>query len=354
MEKYPDYLKGRGAQLNTPNQYLQQRYETEDTEGLDQALMPAKETEILYEHAKKILNKVTSPDIPLDYSMNPYQGCEHGCVYCYARNTHEYWGLSAGLDFERKLIVKENAAELLKKELNHKKWTPSPVMFSGNTDCYQPIERKLELTRRCLEVFREFHHPVGLITKNSLVLRDLDILKDLAKEDLVHVFITITTMDKHLRSVMEPRTASTKRRLESIRVLHEAGIPVGVMCGPIIPGLTNHEIPGLLEAAADHGAQAAGYTLVRLNGSVKDIFEHWLQHNFPDRAEKVLNQIRESHGGQLSDNKFGRRMSGSGPIAESIKQLFRLTREKYFAGRKLPPYNLEVFRRPGDGQLKLF
>lgn len=354
MEEFPDYLKGRGAQINTPNPYLKQEYETQAEDGLDEALVPNAKTQIFYEHPKKILNKVTSPDVPADYSINPYQGCEHGCVYCYARNAHQYWGFSAGLDFEQKIIVKENAAELLRKELNHKKWKPSPVMFSGNTDCYQPLERKTKITRACLEVFREFHHPVGLISKNSLVLRDLDILKDMARENLVHVFITVTTLDENLRRAMEPRTASAKRRLETIRQLNENGIPAGAMLGPIIPGLNSHEVPELVKAVADAGAQAVGYTFVRLNGSIGLIFEDWIRKNYPDRADKVLHQISEAHGGKLNDSRFGKRMSGEGPIAKGISDLFKLAKKRHMEGRELPKYNLDAYRRPGDGQLSLF
>ena len=354
MEKYPDYLKGRGAQINTPNPYKKQRYETEETDGLDEPLIPDPKTQFFYDRAKKILNKVTSPDIPANFSLNPYQGCEHGCVYCYARNTHPYWGYSAGLDFETKIIVKENAPELLRKELNHPKWKPDHVMFAGNTDIYQPIERKEEITRECLKVFLEFGNPVGMITKNSLILRDLDLLKSMAKNHLVHVFITITTLDEKLRRAMEPRTASALRRLETVRQLADNGIPVGVMMGPIIPGLSNHEIPELAKAAAEAGAQALGYSLVRLNGDVKDIFEDWITKNFPDRAEKVLSQIRASRGGELGDSEFGRRMKGEGPMASSISDLFKLMKKKYFADRKLPEYNVNAFRRPNDRQLSLF
>lgn len=354
MEKFPDYLKGRGAQINTPNPYKKQSYETEANEGLDEPLTPSAKTQFLFEHAKKIINKITSPDLPMKYSINPYQGCEHGCVYCYARNTHQYWGYSAGLDFESKIIVKKNAPELLRKELSHSKWKPEAIMFSGNTDCYQPIERKVMLTRHCLEIFREFHHPVGLISKNSLILRDLELLESMANDGLVHVYITITTLDESLRRVMEPRTASAYRRLQTVKTLADRGIPVGVMLGPVIPGLNSHEIPTLLKEASDAGAMNAGYTFVRLNGAIGQIFENWLRANFPDRADKVLNQIRESHGGNLNDSQFGRRMRGEGPIAESISDLFKLSKKQYFQGKKMPDYDVSKFRRPGDGQLSLF
>ncbi|MEM7370696.1 MAG: PA0069 family radical SAM protein [Bacteroidota bacterium] len=354
MEEFPEYLKGRGAQINPKNQFQQHRLDTQVEDGLDEPLVPSRETEFIYDHPKKIINKVSSPDIPLDYSINPYQGCEHGCTYCYARNSHEYWGYSAGLDFERKIIVKPDAPALLEKELRHPKWEPKPVMFSGNTDCYQPIERKLNITRQCLEVFLKYKHPVSIITKNSLVLRDLDLLTELAKDQLVHVFITITSLDESLRRLMEPRTASSIKRLEVVRRLSEAGIPVGVMLGPVIPGLNNHEIPNLVKETANAGALAAGYTFVRLNGAVGQIFENWIRKNFPDRADKVLSQIMGAHGGKLSDSRFGKRMSGEGEIAKSVAQLFRISKKKYFEGRSLPAYNLTAFHQTDRGQMRLF
>ena len=354
MEQYPDHIKGRGAQVNPPNPYLKQRLDTGAEDGLDEPLVPGRETEVFHEHAKQILNRVTSPDIPADWSMNPYQGCEHGCVYCYARNAHTYWGYSAGLDFERKIVVKENAPALLEAAFRKKGWQPSPIMFAGNTDIYQPLERRLEITRRCLEVFLRYRHPVGMITKNSLILRDLDLLRELAALDLVHVRLTITTLDEDLRRRMEPRTASAAKRLETLRQLRAAGIPAGVMLGPVIPGLNNHELPALLEASAAAGALDAGYTFIRLNGAVGDIFAHWLGQQYPDRAEKVLHQIREAHGGKLGDSRFGARMRGEGPIAEGVRSLFHLFRRRYFADREMPPYNLTAFRLPPEGQLSLF
>jgi DNA repair photolyase len=298
------------------------------------------------------VNKVTSPDIPLSYSLNPYQGCEHGCIYCYARNTHEYYGFSAGLDFESKIIVKKNAPALLEKHLLGKNWNAVPIMLSGNTDCYQPQEKKLEITRRLLKVFAQYHHPVGIITKNSLILRDLDILKQLASESLVHVYISITTLNEDLRRILEPRTASSIKRLKTIENLANAGIPVGVMNAPIIPGLNHHEIPGVLHAAANHGASAAGMTVVRLNGSIGKLFEDWLQKNFPDRFDKVWNQICSFHGGNVNDSQFGRRMSGEGNIADAIHQLFRASKKKYFSEKYFPSYDLTKFHKGGN--LSLF
>lgn len=354
MEEFSDLIKGRGAQNNPHNRFKQQALDTQASDGLDEAYHPRTETQLYRDHPKTILNKVTSPDIPMDYSLNPYQGCEHGCSYCYARNAHEYWGFSAGLDFETKIIVKENAPDLLKKELSHPKWKPSPVMFSGNTDCYQPIERQFELTRQCLNVFLAFRHPVGMITKNSLITRDIDILAQLAEQRLARVFISLTTLNEDLRRKMEPRTASGVKRLAAVRALSAAGIPTGVMLGPIIPGLNNHEIPELLGRAAEAGAVQASYNFVRLNGAVQQVFVHWIHQHYPDRADKVLHQISEGHGGTLTDHQFGRRMRGEGPMAEAIRGTFKMWKKKYFEGKSMPSYDLEAFRRPNDGQLSLF
>lgn len=347
-----DYFKGRGAQIKTGNKFLKSRYVTEHIEGLDEELLSSPTTQIFQEHPKKIVNKVTSPDLGMGYSLNPYQGCEHGCIYCYARNTHEYYGFSAGLDFESKIMVKKNAPALLEKFLLHPNWQPVPISVSGNTDCYQPQERKFEITRNLLKVFARYRHPLGMITKNSLVLRDLDLLTDLAKDNLVHVYISVTTLDESLRRVMEPRTASSTKRLQTIEALSKAGIPVGIMNAPIIPGLNDAEIPNVLKAAADHGALSAGMTIVRLNGSIGKIFEDWLRKNFPDRFDKVWNQIAAMHGGNVNDSQFGRRMSGEGNFAEAIHQLFRASKKKYLAGRSMPPIDLTKFRRGGN--LSLF
>lgn len=347
-----DYFKGRGSQIRTRNKFLKNEYVTEHVEGLDEPLMSAPTTQIFYESPSKIVNKVNSPDLSLMYSANPYQGCEHGCIYCYARNTHEFWGFSAGLDFESKIIVKKNAPALLEKFLLHPDWHAVPIMLSGNTDCYQPLERKLGITREMLKVFAKYRHPVAMITKNSLVLRDLDLLRDLAGDNLVQIYISLTTLDEKLRIVMEPRTASAARRLKTIETLASAGVPVGVMNAPIIPGLNHHEIPEVLRTAADHGAQSAGMTVVRLNGSIGRIFEDWLRKNFPDRFDKVWNLICALHDGQVNDSNFGRRMTGEGPIAEAIHQLFRVAKKKYFATKSLPAIDLTKFRK--GGTLSLF
>lgn len=352
MEEREDYFKGRGSQIKTGNKFLKAEYVAEHIEGLDEPLLSAPATQIFYESAKKVVNKVESPDLQGMYSMNPYQGCEHGCIYCYARNTHEYWGFSAGLDFESKIIVKENAPQLLEKFLAHPDWHATPIMLSGNTDCYQPLERKLEITRKLLMIFSKYRHPVGIISKNSLITRDIDILSDLAKDNLVQVNISITTLNEDLRRAMEPRTASAKKRLLTVEALAKAGVPVGIMNAPIIPGLNHHEIPAVIKAAAEHGAMSVGMTMVRLNGSIGKIFEDWLRKNFPDRFDKVWNQICAVHGGNVNDSVFGRRMTGEGNYAEVVQQLFRSAKKKYFEGRSMPSMDLTKFRKGGN--LNLF
>lgn len=346
-------FKGRGAQLNTRNKFLKQEYVTEHIEGLDEPLLENTATQYYEEHAKKIVNTIDSPDLHLMHSANPYQGCEHGCIYCYARNAHEYYGFSAGLDFERKIIVKRNAAELLKKKLDHPKWVAEPIVFSGNTDCYQPIERKLKITRSMLEVMLQYKHPVSIITKNSLILRDLDLLKQLAELRLVHVSVSVTTLNEELRQKMEPRTVTGMGRMKVIKTLTENGIPVRVMTAPIIPGLNSDEIPHLIETAAANGAKAAAYTMVRLNGAIGPIFTDWIHKSFPDRAEKVIHLIESCHNGHLNDSRFGVRMRGDGKIADMISNLFKISVKKHLGKNQLPDYDLSIFQRPGS-QLSLF
>lgn len=350
-----DYMKGRGAQFNAHNPYLVTQYVQEYLEALDEPMLENSPTEFLLEHARKIINEVPSPDIPMDYSVNPYQGCEHGCTYCYARVTHQYWGMSAGLDFERKIVVKENAADLLRDELGKRSWECKPIMLSGNTDCYQPAERKFGITRKLLQVMAEFKQPVGIITKNSLILRDLDILAAMAQENLVRVVMSITTLDEDLRRAMEPRTATSGQRLQAVERLTQAGIPVSVNIAPIIPGLTSDEIVPIMKAAANAGAISASFTMVRLNGTIGDIFTDWIRKTFPDRAEKVLHQVAEAHGGSLSDSRFGTRMRGEGQMAESIRRLFQVAHDRYMPAVERAPLNTASFRRPRtDGQLTLF
>ena len=350
-----EYIKGRGSQLNTSNRFLKNEIVQEHFEGIDEGLQNHHSTKLYFETPKKIVNKVESPDIPGDYSMNPYQGCEHGCIYCYARNTHEYWGFSAGLDFEQKIIVKKNAPEILKKQLSGKNWKVSPIMFSGNTDCYQPIEKKLEITRKMLEVLVDFKHPVSIITKNSLILRDLDLLIELNKNNLVHVMVSITTLNEELRQKLEPRTTTAFQRLKVLKTLFENGIPCGVMTAPIIPGLNSMEIPNLLKAASENGASSVGYTMVRLNGSIRTIFEDWLEKNFPDAKEKIIHQIEDAHGGKTNDSRFGTRMKGEGNIAMALNRLFKISKAKYFPKESEFEFNLDAFSVPGEGkQMGLF
>ncbi len=357
MKKDPSFLRGRGAQINPSSKYEQI---VRDEQPVDWAMVteewedPHPKTQYLETHPKTILNKVISADIPLEWSMNPYQGCEHGCIYCYARNTHPYWGYSAGLDFEQKILVKRNAAELLEQEFKKKNWKAVPIMFAGNTDIYQPAERKFGITRQCLEVFWKYRHPVSLITKNSLILRDLDLLRQLASERLVHVAISITTLEEELRQFLEPRTASIAQRLRTVETLTRAGIPVFVMMAPIIPGLNDHEIFSLVKTVADVGALGVGHTMVRLNGDVALIFEDWLRKTLPDRAEKVLHKIRETHGGNLHDHRPGTRMGGEGKIAEMVHAQMRMAKAKYLTDRKMPAYNLELHEQYKTTQLRLF
>ncbi len=342
-----EFIKGRGAQINTPNRFLKTERVLEHFEGIDELPDYDQKTEILLEHPKTILNKNDSPDLPFTYSLNPYQGCEHGCIYCYARNVHQYWGYSAGLDFEQKIIAKPNAADILRKQFGNKNYTPESISLSGNTDCYQPVERKLKITRSLLEVFLEYRHPVGIITKNNLILRDIDLLSQMAEMNLVHVMVSVTTLKEELRQMMEPRTVTTMNRLRVVKALNDAGIPTGVMTAPIIPGLNSDEIPELIRLAADHGALAAGYTIVRLNGSVKELFRDWIFKAMPDAAEKIWNQITDAHGGDVSDSRYGTRMRGEGKMAESIRQLFKLSVRKHLEGRSLPDYDYSLFKRPG-------
>ena len=347
-------VKGRGAQEQVRNRFQQHSYGVVHWEGIDELDEEVGATRYVVETARSIVNEVNSPDLSFKWSMNPYQGCEHGCAYCYARPTHEYWGYSAGLDFERVILMKSNAPELLEARLRSRSWVPDTIMLSGNTDCYQPVERKEGITRRLLEVLHRFRNPVGIITKNALVLRDLDILREMAAEGLAHVAISITTLDEDLRRVMEPRTSTAAHRLRAMETLSHAGVPTMVMVAPVIPGLNDKDIPAVLKAAADAGARAAGYTVVRTNGAVAPVFERWLRTHYPDRADKVLMQIRELHGGQVEDTKSGRRMRGEGAHAGSINRLFKVMRSRYFQGRSLTTLDTMRFRVPPSGQLDLF
>lgn len=346
-------IKGRGAGENPANRFERLNYTPDGDERAPEEESVAPKTEFFRDFSKSILAENSSPDIGFRYSINPYRGCEHGCAYCYARPTHEYLGLSAGLDFESKIFVKENAPELLREKLLSKSWRPEQIMMSGNTDCYQPAERKFRLTRRCLEVLAEFRNPVSMITKNRLVTRDIDVLQELNRYHAVLVFLSITTLDRELASVLEPRTSRPEARLNAIAQLSEAGIPVGVNAAPMIPGLNDHELPKILKAAAEAGARAAGYTPVRLPLTVLPVFTKWLETHRPLRKEKVLNHIRDLRGGKLNDPEFGSRMRGQGPFAEQLRQMFHLSCARYLLNVERIPLSTEHFRRAGP-QLDFF
>jgi DNA repair photolyase len=345
-------VRGRGAAENPPNRFTPIAYEPDPDGSADE--QPAPKTQFFKDLSQSIISYNSSPDIPFEASVNPYRGCEHGCIYCYARPTHEYLGLSAGLDFETKIMVKENAPELLRRELSSKRWKPQALTMSGVTDPYQPIERKLRITRRCLEVLADFRNPVVIITKNYLVTRDADLLAALATFHAAEVFISVTTLDAELARTMEPRTAQPARRLQAIEALAKAGVPVGVLVAPLIPGLTDHEMPAILAAAAKAGAQSAGFEPIRLPLAVAPLFEDWLARHLPDRKEKVLAGIRAIRGGKLNDPNFGSRMRGQGIFAEQFSALFHAACRKAGLNRETLELSTAAFRRVERGQLSLF
>ena len=352
--------KGRGSQINPPNRFESTRYEFdfEQVAGDEEYLQSQRSlpTEYIPDNSKTIISENDSPDVGFRYSLNPYRGCSHGCPYCYARTTHEYLGLSAGLDFETKVFVKERAAELFRDWLARDDWEPELIVFSGVTDCYQPAERQFRLTRRCLEVALEARQPVSIITKNALVTRDLDILKEMAAFNTVSVGLSVTTLDQSLAKVMEPRTSTPTARLRALSELNDAGVPAHVMLAPIIPGLNDSEIPSILREAADAGAQSASYILLRLPLNVRPVFLEWLDRTLPSSKERVLSRIRSTRRGQLSDSQFGQRMRGVGEIAEQIKQAMQVFSKKYGLDKRPAPLETSLFRRPrrSDGQLRLF
>ncbi len=351
-------IKGRGAQRNVPNRFFELSHEIRDDflEYCQKEEEESDKNKTLYLEVfpKTIVNKVTSPDVGMMYSMNSYQGCEHGCVYCYARNSHEFWGYSAGLDFERRIMIKKDAPKLLEALLKKKSWKTHPIVMSGNTDCYQPAEKQFEITRQCLKVFLKYKHPVAIITKNALILRDLDLLKALAKDGLIGVNMSITSLSETTRRILEPRTTTIKKRLDTVKVLSKNGIPVNVMLAPIIPSINSHEILSLAKAASEHGAVSIAHTLVRLNGAIGEIFTDWIKKTMPDRADKVLHQIESCHGGHLNDSRYGTRMRGEGKIAEQIHGLVKLARQKYFKNKAMPKLNCDLHEQYKVGQLKLF
>lgn len=337
-------LRGRGASWNPPNRFERLHVERSGWTDPDD---PPPQTELLDDATRSILAWNDSPDVGFDVGINPYRGCSHGCSYCYARPTHEYLGFSAGLDFESKILVKREAPTLLRSALAKKSWTPRVIGLSGNTDAYQPAERRLRITRRCLEVLAEYRNPVAIVTKSYLVSRDVDILSELAEHRAVAVVLSVTTLDRRLQQKMEPRASSPARRLGAIRVLADAGIPVGVNVAPVVPGLTDHEVPEILEAAADAGASFAGYILLRLPHGVKEIFGDWLDRHVPGRRDKVLNRVREMRGGKLYDGSYAVRGRGEGPWADQLRTLFRVTSERLGLGNP-PTLSSASFRRPVD------
>lgn len=347
------YKKGRGAQFNTQNRFLKNQRVQEHVEGIDDWTEGNLATQYFEDNAKGIVNKVDSPDVGMMYSMNPYQGCEHGCIYCYARNSFEYWGYSAGIDFERKIIVKKNAPDLLRKFLMNPRWECVPIGLSGNTDCYQPAEKKFRITRQLLEVCNEFNQPVGMITKNAGMLRDKDLLQEMAGKNLVSILVSITSFNEDLRRVMEPRTTTGRQRLKLIEEMSKAGVRMGVMLGPMIPGLNDHEMHDIIKAGSEAGAQFSAYTFIRLNGAIKLLFHDWIYKNFPDRADKVWHMIEDSHDGKVNDSDYGRRMRGSGNIAEMIAMQYRKYTTKYCLNHERLELDCSRFKRPGD-QMRLF
>ncbi len=345
---------GRATSLNTPNRFEHRTYTPLPIEVTQEARQSPVPTTFYRDASRTILARNDSPDVPFTFSINPYRGCEHGCIYCYARPSHEYLGFSAGLDFETRIMVKLNAPRLLEQTFLRQSWKPQVVAFSGNTDCYQPVERSLGLTRECLEVSLRFRNPATIVTKSALVLRDLDLLREMAGWKIVHVMISITSLNPGLIRIMEPRASAPALRLDAIEELARAGVPVGVNAAPIIPGLTDEEIPSILKAAADRGATNAGYILVRLPGAVKPLFLDWVRRNFPEREKRILNRIRDTRHGELSDARFGSRVTGEGEIARTIGSLFALHAERYHLKTRWCDLTTDAFRRPRGSQGDLF
>jgi DNA repair photolyase len=349
-------IHGRGASWSPANRFEKLHVDLTDVDVVDvdpdESERPRRATQFFRDGTKTIITRNNSPDVGFETSLNPYRGCEHGCIYCYARPTHEYLGFSAGLDFESKIIVKTGAPELLRAELESARWKPQVLVMSGVTDPYQPVEKQLRVTRGCLEVLAKFRNPVAIITKNRLVTRDVDLLRELAACNAVAVNISVTSLDPNLQRVLEPRTSSPQARLDAISQLSAAGIPTGVMVAPIIPGLTDHEVPKILEASANAGAQFAGYTIVRLPWAVAPLFEHWLEEHFPDRKEKVLGRIRHLRGDRLNNSEWHTRMTGEGIFAEQIASLFEVGCRRAGIGERSKLLTT-AFRRTTE-QLALF
>ncbi len=347
----------RGTELHLSNKYFALNHvESRDlhqnsNDESDEKMRKTKYIEVL---AKSMINKVTSPDLFMDYSLNPYQGCEHGCTYCYARPTHNYWGYSAADEFENTILVKTNALDILKKELSNKNYDVKPIMLSGNTDCYQPAEHKYQITRKILQLLLSWKHPVQLITKNALILRDLDLLKELSKLHLCAVAVSITASTDQTRRIMEPRASTIDSRWKIIRTLSEHKIPVHAMLAPIIPGINDSELFKMVQTAAEHGANSTSYQIVRLNGDLQAIFENFLTKQLPDRKDKVLQAIKSCHDGQLNDSRFGLRMKGRGNVADIIKQQFKLAHSKYFTNSTKTELRKDLFSPIINGQLRIW
>jgi DNA repair photolyase len=352
MTQKPVTVRGRGAGENPPNRF--EKIHLERFEDYDPSEDPAPQTQFLTDNSQTIITYNNSPDVGFDASVNPYRGCEHGCSYCYARNTHEYLGFSAGLDFESKIMVKLRAAELLRAELSSPKWQPQVLAMSGVTDCYQPAERRFQITRACLAVLAEFRNPVGIITKNHLVTRDIDYLRKLAAHDCVAVNLSINSLNRDLARQLEPRASLPAQRLAAVETLANAGIPVGIIIGPIIPALNDHEIPAVLTAAKNAGAKWAHKVVLRLPLTVLPVFEQWLKRTYPEKEEKILSRIRAIRGGKLNDARFGSRMRGEGILADQINQIFHVAHRKAgFTGEDRFALSTENFRRPQGPQMEL-
>ncbi len=350
-------IRGRGAQFNPGNRFEKLSMEDFKPDEMDYFTGPEEEkkiqTQFFKDDSKSVIAKNDSYDVGFEYSFNPYRGCEHGCVYCYARPSHEFLGFSAGTDFESKIMIKKDAPKLLEAEFNKKSYKPDFIMFSGNTDCYQPVERQLEITRETLKVCLKYRNPVSIITKNALIERDMDILQEMAKLELISVCMSVTTLDKDLARKMEPRTSSPERRLQVIKKFAANNIPVGINIAPVIPGLNDEEIPSILKEASAAGAAFAGHIMLRLPYAVKDLFLQWLKTEFPDREKKVINKIKEMRGGKLNDSEFGTRFSGKGELAETIHSLFELSCKKYGLNSKKIVLRKDLFKKVNN-QLEMF
>jgi len=345
-------IVGRGPQINPPNRFEPLILEPDSDCPPEER--PHPRTQFFFDASETILTSNDSPDLPFTWGLNSYRGCEHGCAYCFARPYHEYLGWSSGIDFETRILVKLRGPELLRRELSSPRWKPDSITMSGATDSYQPAERFFRLSRQCLEVCVEFRQPIAIITKNALVTRDRDLLAELARFQCAAVYVSVTTLDSTLAGKLEPRAARPEHRLRAIRLLADAGIPVGVMVAPVIPGLTDHEMPAILDAAAKAGATRAGYVLLRLPYAVKDVFQHWLDDHAPGKKARILDRVRTLRGGKLNVSEWGKRLQGEGIFADQLAELFEVTARRAGFNRERTTLSTEHFRRPGGTQLTLF